>query len=596
MNVDINNSSMDFKPVDKTIRDLLKSGHQFEIPRFQRAYSWEKRHYAEFLRDVVSNLKISKGAITPDPYFVGTMLFIGNFLDQGNSLIKVVDGQQRLTTITILFSVLSVMFKEAGDEQLSQLVFRYIMSSDDNGKEVRILKTVTNYPYFAYFIQDYAKSQVATPETEEEENIKAPYDFFVKELAEKKIRQTLKNTNGANEVDALSYVDILKAIRDQVLSCSFISISTESESQAYRIFEILNAKGKRLDEVDLIKNKIFEVANTVEPVDFANEQWKKIQSKIDGVDTGVGIATFYRHFWAAKYKRSTSGRLYEDFKSLIKPQSEANYRRFLEDMNKFADYYSQIINPSLETYENRQEYQWLIQSLKALNETFGIVQVRVPLMALIFAKQKDLIKMAQFKKAVIYLENFHFAYNAIVSNKGNKLDPIYSAFAIKLCAETSKDKAIQLINDELIKPLEPLFPTYSTFKDNFITLLYSKDYLPSNVKVKYALSKINAYYFNTDVYIQGMTVEHILPESQSESNRSIGNLIMLESSLNNEADNDDYNSKIKLYEKSHSLWMAEFVKKYPTFDETQFEERAKELAKIYYTKIFNRNIDVESNE
>lgn len=587
---------MDFKPVDKTIRDLLKSGHQFEIPRFQRAYSWEKRHYAEFLRDIVSNLKIGRGTITSDSYFVGTMLFVGNFLDQSNSVIKVVDGQQRLTTITILFSVLSVMFRETGDEQLSKLVFQYIMSPDDNGKEVRILKTVTNYPYFAYFIQDYAKSHAATPETEEEENIKATYDFFMKELTEKKIRQTLKNTNGANEVDALNYADILKAIRDQVLNCSFISISTESESQANRIFEILNAKGKRLDEVDLIKNKLFEVANTVEPVDFANEQWKEIQAKIEGVETGVGIATFYRHFWASKYKRSTSGRLYEDFKSVIKPQSEAQYRQFLEDMNKFADYYAQIINPRLDTYGNRQEYQWLIQSLKALNETFGIVQVRVPLMALIYAKQKDLINMAHFKKAVIYLENFHFAYNAVVSNKGNKLDSIYSAFAIKLCAETSKEKACRLINDELINPLEPLFPAYSAFRDNFITLRYSKEYLPSNLKVRYALNKINAYYSHSDVFIQGMTVEHILPEAESELNRSIGNLILLESSLNNEADNDNYDQKIKLFKKSRSLWMAEFVEKNPSWDETKFDERAKELAKIYYTKIFNRNIDLESNE
>ena len=230
------------------------------------------------------------------------MLFVGNFLDPGNSVIKVVDGQQRLTTITILFSVLSEMFKKTGENQLSQLVFKYITAPDDNGQEVRILKTVSNYPYFAYFVQDYTKSHDTNPETEEEENIKLTYDFFVKELSEKKIRQTLKNTNGAEEVDALNYTEILKAIRDQVLNCSFISISTESESQANRIFEILNAKGKRLDEVDLIKNKIFEVANTVEPVDFANEQWKEIQSKIDDIDTGVGMATFYRHFWSAKFK------------------------------------------------------------------------------------------------------------------------------------------------------------------------------------------------------------------------------------------------------------------------------------------------------
>ena len=586
---------MDFKPVDKTVKDLLKSGHQFEIPRFQRAYSWEKRHCAEFLRDIVSNLKISKGTIVPDSYFVGTMLFVGNFLDPGNSVIKVVDGQQRLTTITILFSVLSEMFKKTGENQLSQLVFKYITAPDDNGQEVRILKTVSNYPYFAYFVQDYTKSHDTNPETEEEENIKLTYDFFVKELSEKKIRQTLKNTNGAEEVDALNYTEILKAIRDQVLNCSFISISTESESQANRIFEILNAKGKRLDEVDLIKNKIFEVANTVEPVDFANEQWKEIQSKIDDIDTGVGMATFYRHFWSAKFKRSTSGRLYEDFKTIIKPRNEIRYRQFLGEMNNFADYYAQIINPRIETYNNRQEYQWLVQSLKALSETFSIVQVRVPLMALIYAKQNDLINMAHFKKAVIYLENFHFAYNAIVSNKGNKLDPIYSAFSIKLCAETSKEKAHRLINDELIGKLETLFPSYSVFRDNFISMQYSKDYLPSNVKVKYALNKINAFYFHSDVFIQGMTVEHILPETQSEHNRSIGNLMMLESTLNNMANNAPYDQKIQQYKESRSPWMAEFMEKYPAWEESKFEERAKELAEMYYTKIFNREI-VESME
>lgn len=183
---------MDFKPVDKTIKDLLISGHTFEIPRFQRAYSWEKRHYAEFLQDITSNLIIADGQIRSDAYFVGTMLFIGNFIDSGKSVIRVVDGQQRLTTITILFSVLSDLFKKKGEHTLAKMIFRYIMTEDDNGEEVRILKTKSNYPYFAYFIQDYTKSQNPLPESEEEENIKQTYEYFYKQLEERKIRQTLK--------------------------------------------------------------------------------------------------------------------------------------------------------------------------------------------------------------------------------------------------------------------------------------------------------------------------------------------------------------------------------------------------------------------
>ena len=304
---------MNFKPEEKTIKDLLVSGHQFEIPRFQRAYSWEKRHYSEFLNDIILNLKLnSDGLISADAYFVGTMLFIGNFVEANKSVIKVVDGQQRLTTITILFSVLSDLFKKEGDAPLAERIFKYIMGTDDDNREVRILKTKSNYPYFAFYIQDYEKKETPTPESEEEDNIRQTYEFFYANLQEKRLRSFLKQNNGIIAIDQLAYVDILKAIRDQVLACTFISISTSSYDQANRIFEILNAKGKRLDEVDLIKNRIFEVLNHEEPVDFANERWTKIRKTIEDLSSGVGMSTFYRHFWSAVYKKTASGKLYDD--------------------------------------------------------------------------------------------------------------------------------------------------------------------------------------------------------------------------------------------------------------------------------------------
>lgn len=581
---------MDFKPVDKTIKDLLISGHQFEIPRFQRAYSWEKRHYAEFLKDIISNLKIVDGQITFDSYFVGTMLFVGNFLESGKSIIKVVDGQQRLTTITILFSVLSELFKECGNDVLAERLFTYIMTKDDNGDEVRILKTKSSYPYFAYYIQEYSKRDDFNPESEEEENIRLTYNYFNKELEEKKVKQLLKKTNGTDLVDNLSYIDILKAIRDQVLNCSFVSISTESGSQANRIFEILNAKGKRLDEVDLVKNKLFEVLKQEEPVDVAYDYWTRIRNTIEDIDSGVGIATFYRHFWATCYKRSTSGRLYEDFKSEVTPKTQQRYEDFLREMLSFAKYYSQITTPLLDNYGNRQEYQWLVQSLKTLTDTFNIVQVRVPLMALMHAKDRDLISMKYYKKAICYLENFHFAFNIVVSDRANKLDPIYSTFSINLCKAESKTEAHSLIDEELIGKLEPLFPPFSLFSENFSKLSFSKNYLVSNVKTKYALYKLNAFYSNNELFEQGLTVEHIIPESQSSNNQSIGNLILLENQLNIEAGDKSYDEKKRIYARSGNKWLSSFVEKYQNWDESYFEERANEMASLYYEKIIGRSI------
>lgn len=582
---------MDFKPVDKTIKDLLISGHPFEIPRFQRAYSWEKRHYAEFLQDITSNLKIADGQIRSDAYFVGTMLFIGNFIESGKSVIRVVDGQQRLTTITILFSVLSDLFKKKGENTLAEMIFRYIMTKDDNGEEVRILKTKSNYPYFAYFIQDYTKSQNPLPESEEEENIKQTYEYFYKQLEERKIRQTLKKSHGADAVNNLNYIDILKAIRDQVLNCSFVSISTETGDQANRIFEILNAKGKRLNEVDLIKNKLFEVVSGEEPVDVANDHWTKVRTKIEDVDSGVGIATYYRHFWAANYRRSSSGKLYEAFKKSIKPTSRQRYLDFLKEMLTFAEYYSQIVEPSLSHYDNRQEYRWVVQSLQQFNDTFNIVQVRVPLMALMHAKSNDLISLSYYKKAVNYLENFHFAFNVVVSDRGNKLDSIYSSFAVSLKGASTKEEAHRMIDELLIDKLEPLFPKFSKFADEFIKFSFSKDKLPSNVKTKYALYKLNSAYSRSEIFEDGMTVEHIVPESNSMVNRTIGNLILLENSLNGEAGDEGFQIKKSVYAKSRSPWIAAFLAKHSEWNETMFEERSKQMAKEYYEKVFGKPVD-----
>ena len=581
---------MDFKPEEKTIKDLLVSGHQFEIPRFQRAYSWEKRHYSEFLRDIISNLSVTNGAISVNPYFVGTMLFIGHFVDANKSIIKVVDGQQRLTTITILFSVLSDLFKQCGDEglKLSERIFKYIMGEDDDNNPVRILKTKSNYPYFAYYIQDYNKGYNEKPESEEEENIHQTYEYFNKSLQEKMLRKALKQNIGANAVDNLKYIDILKAIRDQVLTCSFISISTSSKDQANRIFEILNAKGKRLDEVDLIKNAIFEVLDNEEPVDFANEYWTDIRKTIEDLDSGVGMSTYYRHFWSAVYKKTASCKLYEDFKRTIKGSKQV-YKDFLQQMKDYAEFYVQIIDPKLEYYSNRQEYQWLVQSLKALTDYFSIVQVRVPLMALLDAKKRGVLTMATFKKCIMYLENFHFAFNVIVSDRGNKLDSIYSKFAIELHMTQNKSGSNALV-DSLIKDLDELFPSFTKFKDEFVKMQYRKVSISSNMKTKYALYKLNTIFSGNDVFPSDLSVEHILPESLTQASYSIGNLILLETSLNQKADKEIYENKKRIYKRSRVKWISEFMHKHPTWKNSDCVERSNELAMIYYTKIFGKKI------
>lgn len=579
---------MDIKPYDKTIRDLFGSRRQFLIPRFQREYSWDKKNYEEFLVDMLDNLIITEGKIASSQYFLGTMLFIGNFTESTDKTIDVVDGQQRLTTITILFSALSTVFKELNEIELSEQVFKYIMTKDDDGKSVRILQSKTHYPYFSYFIQDIDKKVKDEPKSEEEICIKNTYEFFYSKLSENNLKSILAKRYEKKILKGISRIDILKALRDQVLNTTFVSISTTDQNQANKIFEILNAKGKKLAHIDLIKNKIFEILNETEPADFADDRWKSLKSILYAGKESVGLATFYRHFWISKYSKVAEGKLYDEFSKKIS-KNGFDCRGFLNELVQNAKYYTQILNPNRMDYDNRKEYFELVQSLNVIINYFNIVQVRVALLALYDAKERKIIDLKNLKKAISFLENFHFAYNAIFSGRSNKFEKIYSSFAIELRKATTKSQANDVITNKLIMPLEKIYPSWSDFSIGFKKLEYSKQDIPSNVKCKYAINKLNTLYSQKLIFEDDGSIEHILPEDDKET-FNIGNLILLEESINGFAKDKDYVQKKILYANSNYAWVKDFLSKNPDWDKSKIESRAEELAKLYYTNVLGREI------
>lgn len=583
---------MNFKPDEKNIRSLLKSGCQFVIPRFQREYSWDKKNYQEFFEDMMNNLIESNGVISDDQYFLGTMLFVGNFAERPDKPIEVIDGQQRLTTITILFSVLSDRFRELGEDTLSKQLFNYIMTTDDNGEEVRVLQSKSSYPYFVYYIQDRKKQIVAEPSTEEENCIQETYEYFLQQTSESLLKKFLKKRMGDDFVDTLSYVDILKALRDQVLDCTFISIAAADKDQANRIFAILNAKGKRLAYIDLIKNKIFEELKEGVNGTFAEECWNEIKMILNTGSETVGMATFFRHYWISKYKKCNASVLYDSFNKLI-DKNEISYRHFLNDLLANAKRYMKVINPRREDYDNRKEYFWLVQSLSTMNKTFNVVQTRIALLALYDVKDRNLISTDQFKRAILAIENFHFAFTAVCSARTNNLETIYSRFAIALRKCTNKSETSTVIDEKLINPLNKLYPSYEFFVVKFKDLFYTKKDIPTNVKSKYAVYKLNCYFNDKEVFEDDGSIEHILSETTGEHALNIGNLILLEGYINGEAGSRSYLEKIPYYQESKYLWIKKFIGANKKWDDSMIDERADALATIYYQEILKKEIPKE---
>ncbi|WP_279193469.1 DUF262 domain-containing protein [Butyricimonas paravirosa] len=575
---------MKMTPRESTISSILNiKNRQYEIPRFQREYSWEKKHYKEFLEDMISNINIKEDEIEVTQYFMGTMLFVGDKDKPSKEPVYVVDGQQRLTTVTILFSAIAQIFKKLGNSVLANSIFEYIMTKNVDGEGIRVLKTVSSYPYFSFYIQSLDKGDANQPISEEEIKIKETYDFFVKNLREDNLRQLFKKTG--KDFGKFSHIALLKAIRDQVLAATVIEIITEDKKEANRLFEILNSKGKGLSNIDMIKNKIFEELNTVEPADFASEKWKNINNILNCCNEGVGFATFLRHYFSSKYKSVSKANLYDKFKELIKIPE---YKDFLKDLEDNAIIYKKIVSPQRQDYDNRKEYFWLVQTLDVFNKVFNIVNIRVPFLSLLEAKERDVITTRVFKNIVLYIENFHFAYTAVLSKGTNRVENHYSTFAIKLRKSRSKNETSKIV-DELKRNLESLFPTYNDFQTKFVTLIFSKKDNPSNMKTKYAINRLNCYFEHSELFDERGSVEHILPENEGLS-LNIGNLILLENNLNVEAGNGDYKSKKPIYSKSKYKWVNDFLANNVDWMENSVNKRAETMAQIYYEKIFGRHI------
>ena len=96
--------------------------------------------------------------------------------------------------------------------------------------------------------------------------------------------------------------------------------------------------------------------------------------------------------------------------------------------------------------------------------------------------------------------------------------------------------------------------------------------------------KINALYEGSDFFNDNCSIEHIIPEDDS-CTLNIGNLIILETKLNEEADNKEYKDKVKVYKKSKLTWVDKFIKENDEWNELMIEERAKKMAKLLYNSI-----------
>ena len=439
---------MDIKPYDSRIQKLFQSAF-YQIPRFQRPYSWDKGNIEDFWSDVVMSGTAG--------HFIGSMVF---YSGKNSQDLFVVDGQQRLTTITIFLAALRDTLTDVGETTLAKGVQGFVERPDISAKSRYVLLTETSYPYFQEYIQKQGAAELDIKPSEEEKGIQSAYQFAKAGFGSVVDEIKAKNNTAGKQKRAIK--KRLEEFRDALLALDVIVIQLASEDDAYIVFETLNTRGKDLEPKDLIKNLLTKLlpAKSAD-VDSTKLKWKGMIDALSGSAANLDASTYLHHYWLSHFDYTPERTLFEKVKRKVK---KTNAAEFLNGIVADVETYKRIFEP--ENFKWEKEESQLRNSLIALN----IFKVRQPtplVLALLRAYYARRISLKQARDTTAAIERFHFMYTAVAGQSSSGgVSQMYAAAARDLSAEANQEKRAKHLQDFKAK-LKNRLPDKATFKAGF---------------------------------------------------------------------------------------------------------------------------------
>ncbi len=579
-------SVLEFHAIAKTIKGVFSSDSRYVVPRFQREYSWTVDELTELWKDILISLKYGKEKLKAEEYFIGSLVLIGG---NTSSHFEIIDGQQRLTSITVLFSALVETYREIEEEKLARGCYMFVEGNDSDFTEFFRLENKRSSDYIKRAIQNFNKEKIEA-NTPEEKKLKFAYEFFRKKLKEKALIEDMNKFMGlSEEVNRETHTKYLNAIREQILSLKTIYITVADKDEAYNIFETLNAKGLDLSIVDLIKNQIFKVLKDEHPTDYAKKQWENLLLNLNERENQTDLNVFFRHFWVSEYEHITESKIYKSFTRIIPREDKVKMKEFLDTLVDESKNYQLITSPHTEDWRGPLVKD-IYRSLTALS-IFRVVSPRPLLLALLKSRQEGKISQDYLIKSLEAIEHFHFVFSTICSSSASGLESKYSKFAREIRGTDNKQDCHKIIN-ELIQYLKGKMPDYDKFVTRFdAKLKYSTEYTRDKKVIQYFFKKLEYHYRQKkELEISDLTIEHILPQSSKETiSYTIGNLLPLSQLLNSKCKDKTLGDKRTHYKESDFKTVEQFLLSNPTkteWTEDDIIKRTEMLADLAYNQIF----------
>lgn len=559
---------MAFEAKDYAISDILNKS-VFDIPRNQRRYVWKKPHWQDLYEDIVFSITETK------PHFVGSIVLEGEGKKDGLSYYTIIDGQQRLTTITIVLLAIMKHFHENDmtDDFLGTI--SYLQSKNNSNQDITILNSEYHVSLASLIrnmiaLKDKSLSMASFVEAN-----------TLSKTKDKCIGDALRFFYSAIRDDVQQVDNVqkrLREIRNAVLDMTAVKIVSSSEEDSYTIFEILNARGQELAAHELLKNYIMRYIQPTERRDDAKMMWEDMERAV-----GSSMDKFIKHYATHRFG-DTRDKYNSPYQAIQKATHGQNIGELFDDIKLKSEYYSKIIHPDKGEDGNCDEIEYAIFDFF---RTKRFEQFRPVLLSLIHQRSLGKLSSQKYELTLKYIYNFFVCYTIIGEEKSNKLEDVVFKYA-RMLEDSYSDELLQ----EFANNLKRKIPSYEWFLNAFKNVGWSNHYdlykgEKNKTRAQIILEVIELFVSQAH-NAHDFTVEHILPDSDGITNAQIGNLIPLEDALNRSCANKSLTDKCGFYEKS-SFTSARGIA--TRFREKPFDpsKRTEYLAKLMYNNILELN-------
>lgn len=529
-------AATNFKTENNTFRKLIGNGLTYRIPRFQRDYSWTNDEWEDLWADILGTL--SDGG--ESSHYMGYLVLQSS----DDKTFDVIDGQQRLTTISLI--VLAILKNiqrlidggnqaEANTKRLEQIRQTYVGYLDPVTLIPRS-KLTLNRNNDGYF-QTYLVPLRQLPQRglrSSEHSLRKAFEWFDRQVA-----NFLKASTGD---EGKRLAQLVEDISDRLF---FTVITVTDELNAYKVFETLNARGVRLSATDLLKNYLFSVLDRGGESDHElrnlEDRWEAIVGRLQSEN----FPDFLRVHWNSRNNFARQADLFKTIRAKVKARDTVF--ELLRGMEADLDTYLALSSPEASEWSPDDK------NLASVLKTFRVKQ---PFPVLLAARRT--LDAADFTGLLRATMVISLRYNVIGAYSTAEQERTYNSVAERIAKGELNRLGL------VLQALRSVYVDDNPFRAAFAEKTIRTTDARNNRVVRFLLCALEKHLsgqdhnFNSDTF----NIEHVLPqnapdgwggftnEEASNLTYRLGNMTLLQASANRDVGTSDYATKRPIYEQS----------------------------------------------